>query len=56
VENAYAESFDEKFRDKCLNEHWFLDLAEARQKIEAWRIGGVAGLAEPDLGGAATST
>jgi putative transposase len=38
VENAYAESFNGKFRDECLNEHWFLDLADARQKIEAWRV------------------
>jgi putative transposase len=38
VENAYAESFNGKFRDECLNEHWFLDMADARQKIEAWRV------------------
>jgi putative transposase len=37
VENAYIESFNRKFRDECLNEHWFLSLAEAREKIEAWR-------------------
>jgi putative transposase len=23
--------------DKCLNAHWFLSLADARAKIEAWR-------------------
>jgi putative transposase len=38
VENAYAESFNGKFRDECLNEHWFLDMQDARTKIEAWRI------------------
>jgi len=37
VENAYIESFNGKFRDEGLNEHWFLSLAEAREKIEAWR-------------------
>ena len=37
TENAYIESFNGKFRDECLNENWFLDLAEARQKIEEWR-------------------
>jgi putative transposase len=37
-ENAYIESFNGKFRDECLNEHWFLSLAHARQVIEAWRI------------------
>lgn len=37
VENAYIESFNGKFRDECLNEHWFTTLAEARVLIEAWR-------------------
>ena len=37
-ENAYIESFNGKFRDECLNEHWFLTMAHARQIIEAWRI------------------
>ena len=37
-QNALVESFNGKFRDACLNEHWFLDLAEARRRIEAWRI------------------
>jgi len=27
-----------KFRDKCLNEHWFISLAHARSIIEAWRV------------------
>jgi len=37
VENAFVESFNGKFRDECLNENWFTDLADARKKIEAWR-------------------
>lgn len=37
VENAYVESFNGKFRDECLNEHWFASLPEARVLIEAWR-------------------
>jgi putative transposase len=37
-ENAYIESFNGKFRDECLNEHWFITLAHARNIIEAWRI------------------
>ncbi len=37
VDNAFIESFNGKFRDECLNENWFLDLADARTKIEAWR-------------------
>ena len=37
-ENAYIESFNGKFRDECLNEHWFITMAQARRIIEAWRI------------------
>ena len=38
VENAYAESFNGKLRNECLNENWFLSLDDARRIIEAWRI------------------
>jgi putative transposase len=34
IENAYIESFNGKFRDECLNEHWFLSLDEVRATIE----------------------
>lgn len=27
-----------RLRDECLNQHWFTRLADAREKIEAWRI------------------
>ena len=37
-ENAYIESFNGKFRDECLNEHWFVTMAQARRSIESWRI------------------
>jgi len=37
MENGYIESFNGKFRDECLNCHWFISLADARQIIEAWR-------------------
>lgn len=37
VQNAYVESFNGKFRDECLSEHWFLSLDEAREVIEEWR-------------------
>jgi len=37
-ENAYIESFNGKFRDECLNEHWFITMVHARSIIEAWRI------------------
>ena len=37
MQNAFVESFNGRFRDNCLNEHWFKDLADARQTIDAWR-------------------
>ena len=37
-QNAFIESFNGKFRDECLNDHLFYDLADAQTKIEAWRI------------------
>jgi putative transposase len=37
-ENAYIEGFNGKFRDECLNEHWFITMAQARRVIENWRI------------------
>ena len=36
-DNTYVESFNGRLRDECLNAHWFLSLADARTKIEAWR-------------------
>lgn len=36
-ENPYIESFNGKFRDECLNCEVFMNLAEARTMIEAWR-------------------
>jgi putative transposase len=38
IQNAYIESFNGKFRDECLNEHWFKNLTEAREIIEQWRL------------------
>lgn len=37
IQNAHCESFHGRLRDECLNEHWFLSLADARQIVEAWR-------------------
>jgi putative transposase len=38
IENAYVESFNGKFRDECLNEHWFVNLVDAKATIETWRV------------------
>ena len=35
--NAFVESFNGRLRDECVNAHWFLSLADAKAKIEAWR-------------------
>jgi putative transposase len=37
TQNAFVESFNGKFRDGCLNQHWFKLLEEARQIIKAWQ-------------------
>ena len=37
VQNAFIESFNGTLRDECLNEHCFLSLQDAQEKIEAWR-------------------
>ena len=37
IENAYAESFNGRLRDECLNEHWFSSLNHARVLIGQWR-------------------
>jgi putative transposase len=39
MDNGYVESFNGRFRDECLNENWFLDLADARAKIAEWQEG-----------------
>ena len=36
TQNAFVESFNGKFRDYCLNLHWFASLADARSIIETW--------------------
>ncbi len=37
TQNALVESFNGQFRDGCLNQQWFRDLADARRIIENWR-------------------
>lgn len=37
-QNGFIESFNGRFRDECLNEHWFLSLADAQRTVEDWRI------------------
>jgi putative transposase len=37
-QNCYVERFNGKLRDECLNENWFMNVAEAREIIENWRM------------------
>jgi len=38
TQNAYIESFNGRYREECLNQHWFTSIGEARKIIEDWRI------------------
>lgn len=37
TQNAFVESLNGKFRNECLNQHWFRDIREARGLIDQWR-------------------
>ena len=37
TDNAFVESFNGKFREECLNAHWFESVEDAKEKIDAWR-------------------
>ena len=37
TDNAFIKAFNGRLRAECLNTHWFLSLADARKKLEAWR-------------------
>ena len=37
VENGFAESFNGRLRDECLNVSWFSTISDANRKLLAWR-------------------
>lgn len=37
TDNAFIESFNDKFRAECLNTHWFMGLDGARENLDNWR-------------------
>lgn len=37
TDNALIESFNGKFRQECLNQHWFLSLEDAQAHVNSWR-------------------
>ncbi len=38
IQNAFIESFNDKFRSECLNLNWFESIQHAKEVIENWRI------------------
>lgn len=38
MQNGFIESFNGKLRAECLDQHWFRNLAEAKEILEAWRV------------------
>ena len=36
-DNALVEAFNSRFRQECLNQHWFLSLQDANTKLRAWQ-------------------
>lgn len=37
TQDGFIESFNDRFGDECLNEHWFSDIVHARKIINDWR-------------------
>ncbi len=37
MQNGHVESYNGELRDECLDQNWFLDLAEAREITEDYR-------------------
>lgn len=38
TQNVFVESLNGKFRNECLNQHWFRTLEQAKYEIEQWRV------------------
>ena len=52
TDNAFVEAFNGRFREECLNAHWFLSLADA---LEKWRIGAGATMKNGPMARSATN-
>jgi len=37
TDNGFIEAFNSKLRSECLNAHWFMSLADSREKLDTWR-------------------
>jgi putative transposase len=51
TDNAHIEAFNARLRAECLNACWFLSMADARQRIEQWRVKYNQGRPHSALGG-----
>ena len=38
TDNAYIESFNGRFREECLSQHYFTSIDDARRTAELWRV------------------
>jgi len=38
TDNAHTEAFNARLQVECLNAYWFLSMADARQRIDQWRV------------------
>ena len=38
TDNAFIESYNGRLRAECLDQHWFMSLEDAREKVAAWRV------------------
>ena len=38
TDNGLIEAFNGRLRAECLNENWFLSLADAKEKVAAWKL------------------
>ena len=37
TDDAFIEAFNCRLRAECLNAHWFISMADAKEKLESWR-------------------
>ena len=56
TDNTMVEAFNARLRAECLNENWFLSLADASEKVEAWRRHYIAERPHGALGNLAPKT
>lgn len=51
TDNEFIETFNSRLRQECLNASWFPSMADARSRIEDWRIDYNQNRPQTSLGG-----